>query len=267
MSTPLPARCAARAVVTAMLMLLGAAAPATGGCLADCDEDGEVAIDELVTAVAVALGNAPPGACSAFACAPPSIAIGCLVRAVGNALLGCPPPTATPSLPPSRCRSAADCDPSSQQCLEVGGFAGCGICYPDDVIDTEFQRAPPTSSARPGSASRSARRAGPARRATARPQSACTVAPAMVNASQDIAVPPADVRPLPAGATNSVRRSIVASRAGVASARHAELMRSVAAGSASTAYAGPSRASAPSSRGESSAAALNRRWLASISTR
>jgi len=140
MSTPLPARCAARAVVTAMLMLLGAAAPATGGCLADCDEDGEVAIDELVTAVAVALGNAPPGACSAFACAPPSIAIGCLVRAVGNALLGCPPPTATPSLPPSRCRSAADCDPSSQQCLEVGGFAGCGICYPDDVIDTEFQR-------------------------------------------------------------------------------------------------------------------------------
>jgi hypothetical protein len=73
--------------------------------------------------------------------------------------------------------------------------------------------------------------------------------------------------PLPAGATNSVRRSIVASRAGVASARHAELMRSVAAGSASTAYAGPSRASAPSSRGESSAAALNRRWLASISTR
>jgi len=67
-----------------MLMLLGAAAPATGGCLADCDEDGEVAIDELVTAVAVALGDAPPGACSAFACAPPSIAIGCLVRAVGN---------------------------------------------------------------------------------------------------------------------------------------------------------------------------------------
>ena len=71
----------------------------TPPCRGDCDGDGRVAIQELVTGVGIALGQIDSSACSAFSAGAP---INELVGAVGNALDGCPAPgtplpTATPT--------------------------------------------------------------------------------------------------------------------------------------------------------------------------
>jgi hypothetical protein len=75
-----------------------ASAEITAPCSGDCDGDGTVSIGELITAVNIALGNAPLSACPAFdnGCGPlPGVCINQLVGAVGNALDGCPAQTAT----------------------------------------------------------------------------------------------------------------------------------------------------------------------------
>jgi hypothetical protein len=67
-------------------------------CFGDCNGDGIVSINEIITAVNIALGNAPLSACPAFddSCGPlPGVCISVLVSAVGNALNGCPAPTVT----------------------------------------------------------------------------------------------------------------------------------------------------------------------------
>lgn len=79
-------------------------------CTGDCDRNGIVGIEEIITAVGMALnGTAFPTGCLAALCAcrPGSfcrnsgVTVECLVRAVGHALGGCPgeaaPPTVTPS--------------------------------------------------------------------------------------------------------------------------------------------------------------------------
>jgi len=59
-------------------------------CAGDCDGDGTVRVDELVRAVAIALGAQPLQTCrAADADADGSVSIGELVRAVGRALEGC----------------------------------------------------------------------------------------------------------------------------------------------------------------------------------
>jgi hypothetical protein len=61
-------------------------------CQGDCNEDGVVAVNELITAVNVALGNAAIDACGAAdADADGSIAVNELVGAVSRLLTGCPP--------------------------------------------------------------------------------------------------------------------------------------------------------------------------------
>lgn len=72
------------------------AAHGAAGCVGDCDGDGAVSIAELVSGIDIALGNLPPAACAAFACSAHNGSISCAVRAVRNALDGCPAPTATP---------------------------------------------------------------------------------------------------------------------------------------------------------------------------
>jgi len=86
----------------------------TSVCIGDCNGDGPVSIDELVTGIGIALGTLPSSACAAFDCNAdchpgpvlstppiPSVTIACLIRAVDNALNGCPP------VP---CYSDLDCD-------------------------------------------------------------------------------------------------------------------------------------------------------------
>jgi len=51
-----------------------------------------------------------------------------------------PSPTATVTLGPGQCRTWSDCDSRFNLCLEPGGFAGCGICLNDDMIDSMYRR-------------------------------------------------------------------------------------------------------------------------------
>ena len=116
------------ALVAAMAAAAYALAPAPS-CLGDCDDDGRVVVGEIVTCVTVVLGIQPPTACAAC---PATIAE--IIAAVNNALDGCR------NTPPGRCRQASDCNPSSHLCLEPGGVAGCGACYPDHLIDQMYRR-------------------------------------------------------------------------------------------------------------------------------
>jgi hypothetical protein len=59
-------------------------------CAGDCNGDARVAVDELVTAVRIALGEAAPERCAAAdADGDAVVAIAELVRGVANALRGC----------------------------------------------------------------------------------------------------------------------------------------------------------------------------------
>jgi CSLREA domain-containing protein len=66
-------------------------APVLPVCAGDCDEDGAVTVDELLTSVNIVLGTLPAEACVALATngtAPPSITD--LMQAVNSVLSGCP---------------------------------------------------------------------------------------------------------------------------------------------------------------------------------
>ena len=80
-------------------------------CVGDCDGDGMVRINELITGVNIALGSAEISVCPAFDCPQPlpGIFIDCAVEAVNNALYGCHdtfPTPVTPS-PASTCTLSA----------------------------------------------------------------------------------------------------------------------------------------------------------------
>ncbi len=60
-------------------------------CIGDCNGDGVVRIDELISGVNIGLNGDPGGACPAVDCnSPLDIFIPCIVIAVNNALAGCP---------------------------------------------------------------------------------------------------------------------------------------------------------------------------------
>lgn len=89
-------------LVGAVTVYLGASSASAQTCAADCNDDQNVSIGELITAVNIALGNQPLENCPA---ADPGgdggVSIGELIQAVNIALAGgCdapPPPTATPT--------------------------------------------------------------------------------------------------------------------------------------------------------------------------
>jgi len=85
------------------VVFLSAAGPVHAACVGDCDENGRVTVEELVTAVNIALGNATVDACPAIdADNSKRATIDELVTAVNNALNGCavrPTPTPTPTPP------------------------------------------------------------------------------------------------------------------------------------------------------------------------
>ncbi|MEO8605897.1 MAG: hypothetical protein ABI629_25225 [bacterium] len=78
------------------------ATAAAAGCPGDCNGDGVVTIDEIISGVAIALGTKPTSVCAAFdRDADGSISINELLAAVNALLSGCP--GITPSVPtPSR---------------------------------------------------------------------------------------------------------------------------------------------------------------------
>ncbi|MEO8602024.1 MAG: hypothetical protein ABI629_05555 [bacterium] len=84
-------------------VLLIAAGPAAA-CTGDCDGDGQVAINEAIRGVNIALGNALVSDCASFdANGDGSVAVSELIAAVSNVLGGCasatpgPTPTTTPA--------------------------------------------------------------------------------------------------------------------------------------------------------------------------
>lgn len=85
--------------------------PTPGPCFGDCNYDGRISVAELITGVAIALGNRPIADCMNFdITGDGTISIGEIVRAVGGALNGCVPldtptptrPTATVTATPTR---------------------------------------------------------------------------------------------------------------------------------------------------------------------
>ena len=58
-------------------------------CIGDCDGNGQVMLDELVTLVSIALGNAPPAACPHGVPSGAAVGVAALVQAVHSALNGC----------------------------------------------------------------------------------------------------------------------------------------------------------------------------------
>jgi hypothetical protein len=70
---------------------------AAGPCAGDCDGSGKVTVDEILTLVNVALGNAQPPGCVSGVPTAAAVDIALIIEAVGNALGGCPgPPQAMP---------------------------------------------------------------------------------------------------------------------------------------------------------------------------
>ncbi len=61
------------------------------GCIGDCDHNGTVTVDELITGVDIAIGAAPLTVCPTFDCNGTGlVTVNCLVEAVSDALNGCP---------------------------------------------------------------------------------------------------------------------------------------------------------------------------------
>ena len=78
-------------------LLLLAAHPAAAQCGGDCNGDGMVAINELISGVNIALGSAEIGTCASFdTSGNEGVEINELVAAVNHALEGCPAAVCTP---------------------------------------------------------------------------------------------------------------------------------------------------------------------------
>ncbi len=83
---PFLVRGACMASVAAVILI--AAHALAEPCAGDCNGDGMVTIDELITAVNVDLGKAPADACPAGTCN----TVDCLVHIIDNILYGCGAP-------------------------------------------------------------------------------------------------------------------------------------------------------------------------------
>lgn len=103
MGSVLRGNLAALAAVVALLAPMSRVSAEAVRCVADCNGDGTVLINELIAAVNSALGSDPSACPSADANGDGAVTIDELVRAVSDALYGCgvtpptPPPTRTPT--------------------------------------------------------------------------------------------------------------------------------------------------------------------------
>jgi len=80
--------------------------PTPRPCVGDCNGDGHVTVDEILTMVNIALGNTPVTTCEAGdANHDGQITIDEIFTAVNNALNGCTGGLATPTPPPAQCTS------------------------------------------------------------------------------------------------------------------------------------------------------------------
>ncbi|MFN8640848.1 MAG: hypothetical protein U0802_04005 [Candidatus Binatia bacterium] len=93
-------------------LLVGTGGAAAAQCVGDCNGDGMVAINELITGVNIALGEQPVSACQAFANGQGEVTIAQLILGVNNALYGCPAtptPTDTQAPTPTATPAAGNC--------------------------------------------------------------------------------------------------------------------------------------------------------------
>lgn len=105
-------RAAPRLTVAALLtvaVLLGTRAVARDACTGDCDGNSRVTVNELVTGVKIAVGDATPGSCPSFVCRPGAVQVDCLMKGVKHALGGCPPAGAV-WVSYVLCRQCSPCD-------------------------------------------------------------------------------------------------------------------------------------------------------------
>ncbi len=150
----------ATATIVSTLILAGLPAP-SHACTGDCDSNGQVAINELVRMVNIALGVQPLDACpAADASGDGAVRINELVLAVGNALNGCPAtatptmePSATPTIEPSATAttepsetptiepSATATTPPSEVAIEIGAAVG----RPGGTVEVEVRLVSGTS--------------------------------------------------------------------------------------------------------------------------
>jgi hypothetical protein len=103
------------AVVILAMATLARMAPAA--CLGDCNDDGEVTIDEIIRGVNIALGSIELSECPVFdGSGDGEVTVDELIGSVNNALTGCPAaPSPTPTPPPTATSEApsATATPSS----------------------------------------------------------------------------------------------------------------------------------------------------------
>jgi hypothetical protein len=140
-------RSAAATVLTTIAVTV-ATAVAQPPCPGDCDSDGLVSIDELVTGVALTLA---PGSRSCAAMDGDhngTVTIAELVAAVGAALEGCgPSPTATPIPDPPTPSPTEACGDQET----IGRFAACIAARTEpDCVDAGGRWGPYPYSRRPG---------------------------------------------------------------------------------------------------------------------
>jgi hypothetical protein len=130
----------------ALLLLPDSPIRAHSACPGDCNGDGQVTVNELITMVNIALGNADTSTCTAGDVnSDGSITINELIAAVNNALNGCGTPIPTPTPTPPQCVGEIDCGDgrccpsnttcgSQTDCCPSGFSVDCGPsvgCCPD----------------------------------------------------------------------------------------------------------------------------------------
>ncbi|MBX3026534.1 hypothetical protein KF840_16640 [bacterium] len=110
------------ALFLATILLATSGGRAGAQCVGDCNGDGQVAINELIIGVNIALGEQPVSACPAFANGQGEVTIAQLILGVNNALNGCPElptPTATPSATPTETPEAGNCTLGGDSSLQL----------------------------------------------------------------------------------------------------------------------------------------------------
>ena len=100
-------------------------------CVGDCNGNGAVTIDELISTVNIALGNAQPAACVHGVLSGISVTVAVIIQAVNNALTGC-----TSVCGNARVEPGADCDDGGTcigsnartACTAEAECLGTGVC-------------------------------------------------------------------------------------------------------------------------------------------
>ena len=135
----------AAAVVALAAIFVVAPSIARAVCVGDCNGDGEVTVNELITMVNIALGTSPVSACMAGdANGDGEITVNEIVAGVNNALNGCPATAGTCG--DGVTSGSEECDPGS---VCIGGTNAGTVCTKESdcqgegICDTFGQQGPP----------------------------------------------------------------------------------------------------------------------------